>query len=184
MAYTRRSPHHRAPSSSLSSPSLIRKKYSLRRATTRTSSHAPPLPSISSPVPQDHRPVLVPLHPNLRRLPSRPFVNKDSDKDIVMRDPDQVIHIGAKRKRVASTNENALANGRPMRGMPRRKRLRTASMARRYVEYNSDDTDMDAGTASGPSSTTTEFREESGEEGSRTEEEEEEEEGEDESSSE
>lgn len=106
-----------------------------------------------------------------------------------MRDPDQVIQVGAKRKRVASTNENALAIGRPTRGISRRKRLRTTSMTRRYVEYLSDETDMDVDTVSSASSTADEAREETEEEedsGSGVENDEaedEEEEGEDESSS-
>lgn len=82
-----------------------------------------------------------------------------------------MIQVGAKRKRVASTNENALANGRPTRGSSRRKRLRTVSMTKRFVEYFSDDTDIEMGTASTPSSTATESREETEEEGPGTEEE-------------
>lgn len=98
-----------------------------------------------------------------------------------------MILVGAKRKRVASTNENALANGRPRRGISRRKRLRTTSMTRRYVEYLSDDTDMDVDTVSSTSNTADEVREETEEEvdseSGNEDEAEDEEEGEDESSS-
>ncbi|KAL9715431.1 hypothetical protein Ac2012v2_002094 [Leucoagaricus gongylophorus] len=134
MAYTRRPPHRRVSPLS-DSPAVFRKKYLLRRAIARTPSH---VPSLSSPTNQDHRPVLVPLHPNLRRLPSRASVRKVSDRDMVIRDLDQVTQVGAKRKR--STNENALANGQSVSS---RKRLRAISTARNHF---SDETDMDLDT--------------------------------------
>lgn len=77
-----------------------------------------------------------------------------------MRDPDQVIQVGTKRKRVAGINENALVNGRLTKGVSRRKRLRTTSMTRRYVEYLSDETDMDVDTLVSSSSTAEEDTEE------------------------
>ncbi len=91
-----------------------------------------------------------------------------------MRDPDQVIQAGAKRKRVASTNENALANGRPTRGPASRKRLKTSPLTRRRVEYFSDDTDTNMDSTSTLSSSAAEDEEESEEEASGTDDEEEE----------
>jgi len=141
----RRSPN-RVSSTSASSP-LERKKYLLRRPptsrrraialqlSTSTNSHASHA-SIST---ADLRPVLVPLHPNLRRLPSRILLAK---KDIVMRDASHSqlgVSIGSKRKRVVSSNENAHTGGRPTRGSGRLKRLRSASS--RQQDYPSDESE-------------------------------------------
>lgn len=179
MAHTRRSPQRRSPSSSLSSPPAARKKYSLRRPTTRASSHA--LRPSASP-PPDYRPVLVPLHPNLRRLPFRHSACKDSDKDLAMRDSDQVVKVGVKRKRVAGTNENALASAPKTRGSSRRKRLRTVVMTNRFVGYSSEETDVEMDAASNLSSGTADSVDETeGESG--TDEEDDQDEDEDESSS-
>jgi hypothetical protein len=68
------------------------------------------------------RPVLAALHQNLRRLPSRlllaatsatrqPHHRKSNpstarDRDVSMRDVEETVQIGTKRKRVASSNEN------------------------------------------------------------------------------
>ncbi|KAJ7219567.1 hypothetical protein GGX14DRAFT_592781, partial [Mycena pura] len=68
------------------------------------------------------RPVLVPLITNLRRRPSR---LQPSEK--LQDDPMPTVRLGAKRKRVPSTNENTHAGGRPTRGSGRLKRLRSAS---------------------------------------------------------
>ncbi|KAJ7685453.1 hypothetical protein DFH06DRAFT_43508 [Mycena polygramma] len=66
------------------------------------------------------RPVLVPLHTNLRRRPSR-LASSDKSQD----DPMPPAQLGSKRKRVPSANENAHAGGRPTRGSGRLKRLRS-----------------------------------------------------------
>lgn len=66
------------------------------------------------------RPVLVPLHTNLRRRPSR-FQSSGKLQD----DPMPPAELGSKRKRVPSANENAHAGGRPTRGSGRLKRLRS-----------------------------------------------------------
>ncbi|KAF8163572.1 hypothetical protein B0H34DRAFT_328730 [Crassisporium funariophilum] len=141
MAHARRSPQHRAPSSSISSPSTIRRN-SLRRATatSRSSSHASSL-SVSSPVHQTHRPVLVPLQANLRRLPSRTHLaQKDKEFNQLMRDSSHVIQVGTKRKRVVSSNENAHTHGRPTRGSGRLKRLRSNVT----TTYNNSSTSEDS----------------------------------------
>ncbi|KDR73605.1 hypothetical protein GALMADRAFT_142074 [Galerina marginata CBS 339.88] len=123
MAHARRSPQHRAPSSSISSPSTTRRN-TLRRSASRLASHAPSQ-FISSLLPQSLRPVLVPLQPNLRPLPSRSqLVQKDEGPNQLMRDSSHVI-TGSKRKRVVSSNENAHTHGRSTRGSGRLKRLRT-----------------------------------------------------------
>lgn len=82
--------------------------------------------------------MLVPLHPNLRRLPSRLVL---AQKDEEMRDlsrPNFSVQVGSKRKRVASSNENAHVNGRPSRVNGRRlKRLKSSSSSR--MDYTSDE---------------------------------------------
>lgn len=66
------------------------------------------------------RPVLAALHQNLRRLPSRLLLaaqstatrhKRERNRDSSMRDvePELAVQIGAKRKRVVSSNENAVA---------------------------------------------------------------------------
>ncbi|PPQ73594.1 hypothetical protein CVT26_010492 [Gymnopilus dilepis] len=122
MAHTRRSPQHRAPSSSISSPSATRRN-TLRRSGGRLASHASSQ-FVTSPLPKAHRPVLVPLHPNLRRLPSRVHLGQKEGYEQLMRDSSHVT-TGSKRKRVESSNENAHAPGIATRGTGR-KRLRTA----------------------------------------------------------
>ncbi|TFK42331.1 hypothetical protein BDQ12DRAFT_597055 [Crucibulum laeve] len=150
MAHPRRSPHHRAPSSSISSPVTTRRN-TLRRATTQGSSHAPSQ-SISSPLPV-HRRVLVPVQPNLRRQPSRRLLLKGQDTDIEMRDSSHIVQVGAKRKRVASTNENAHTHGRPARGAGKLKRQKSVNTTRRFDESDNESTSeasgMEVDTASG-----------------------------------
>lgn len=102
-------------SASLQDPSLNRRKLQARRATStrrrvftftsnsyiasNPSSHA----SGSSP-PTSPRPVLVPVHFNLRRLPSRILLDeKDSMRDA---SNGYEVSIGMKRKRVVSGSEN------------------------------------------------------------------------------
>src|SRR5260221_6441618 len=134
MAHARRLPQHRAPSSSISSPSTTRRK-TLRRAARRLASDAT-TEFISSPLPHRHRPPLVPLQANLRRLPSRiRLAAKGGDFDSQMR---TVLHVtvGSKRKRLGAGNENALANGRGGRSSKRRK---MASEIRRSFSSTSEE---------------------------------------------
>ncbi|KAF8643787.1 hypothetical protein AX16_008806 [Volvariella volvacea WC 439] len=142
MAQARRSPQKQAPISSVSSPSAHRKKYPSRRSPPNrkrstvsprspcSTSHAPHA-SISSP--PDLRPVLVPLHPNLRRLPSRLGL---FEKENRMRETSTATtQVGVKRKRVTSAHENP--HGRPTRGASKYKRLKGESRSRQ--EYSSDE---------------------------------------------
>jgi hypothetical protein len=66
------------------------------------------------------RPVLVPLHTNLRRRPPRLQATEKLQDD-----PMPPVQLGSKRKRVVSSNENAHGGGRPTRGSGRLKRLRS-----------------------------------------------------------
>ncbi|KAF7363704.1 Protein kinase domain-containing protein [Mycena sanguinolenta] len=92
------------------------RKYHLRRSPT---SHR--LVRLeSTPELGRHRPVLVPLHTNLRRRPAR-----SQDEEKLQDDPMPPAALGSKRKRVPSANENAHAGGRPTRGSGRLKRLRS-----------------------------------------------------------
>jgi hypothetical protein len=123
MAHARRSPQHRAPSLSISSPFPARRKVSKRatRLATDASSYF-----VSSPFLNGIRPPLVPLQANLRRLPSRIRIAvKDGDLG-PMRDSSHVI-AGSKRKRVTSINENAHNQNKLAHGSKRR---RTASEIR------------------------------------------------------
>ncbi|KAF5389955.1 hypothetical protein D9757_003564 [Collybiopsis confluens] len=82
----------------------------------------------------DIRPVLVPLHPNLRRLPSRVHL---VEKPMEICDTDQNPRVGSKRKRVASGgNENTHHGGRPTRGSGQLKRFKTS---RKSDETSEDD---------------------------------------------
>lgn len=126
MAYVRRSPHHRDSSS----PSA--RKYPLRRSPTsrRRRNLSEELPHSS-----DIRQVLVPLHPNLRRLPSRrylaqPVQSKKSDSHMAR-------HAGIKRKRVASMNTSNENVSHLTRTRARTKRLRSESLpSTRQVNYS------------------------------------------------
>jgi hypothetical protein len=71
----------------------------------------------------DIRPVLVPLHPNLRRLPSRIFSEKSAVSETL--DPHMNVQVGSKRKRVASgSNENIQTSSRSRAAPGKIKRLR------------------------------------------------------------
>ncbi|PFH54124.1 hypothetical protein AMATHDRAFT_44673 [Amanita thiersii Skay4041] len=99
------------------------------------------------------RPVLVPLHPNLRRLPSRLLLaQKASEKvsESVMRNSGHVaIQTGSKRKRVMSMNENVISNGRNTRGTERAKRLRSSYEDSDAVSsQDQNEMDVDASNAS------------------------------------
>jgi mitogen-activated protein kinase kinase kinase 13 len=124
MAQQRRSPYRQRQTSSSSNSSIARRKYLLRHphptsagASKPASSHA----SVASTSPTD-RAVLVPLHLNLRRLPSRLRLFA---RDTMCRADTFAARVGAKRKRVPSGNENAHAGGRPTRGPGRMKRQRS-----------------------------------------------------------
>ncbi|KII89063.1 hypothetical protein PLICRDRAFT_40703 [Plicaturopsis crispa FD-325 SS-3] len=144
----RRSPHRvSATSTSTTSsgpPPLSRKRYSLRRipGSSRrralavanrfphaSSSHAPSTTDASDDDSElgSQRQVLVPLHPNLRRLPSRVLLIPKNEPEMRHREFDDA-PVGAKRKRVASaSNENEHTHGHPTRGSGRMKRLRSAN---------------------------------------------------------
>jgi mitogen-activated protein kinase kinase kinase 13 len=134
----RRSLHRVLSSSSTSQSPLERKKYPLRHSSHsrqrafESGHNLHPTPSSHDPGASNIRPVLVPLHPNLRRLPSRLF----SGQKEVMRDASHNIAVGSKRKRVVSSNENAHSGGRPARGAGRMKRMRSTSSQQ---EYSSDE---------------------------------------------
>ncbi|KAJ7744952.1 hypothetical protein DFH07DRAFT_963486 [Mycena maculata] len=92
------------------------RKYHLRRSPTSRRL----LRQESTPELGPRRPVLVPLHTNLRR---RPWRQQDPEK---LQDDDMTtVQLGSKRKRVASANENAHGGGRRTRGSGRLKRLRS-----------------------------------------------------------
>ncbi|KDQ61060.1 hypothetical protein JAAARDRAFT_124777 [Jaapia argillacea MUCL 33604] len=133
---------HRRPTSSVSSTSTTaQSRYKLRHSpTSRKRSYTRPKPVVvnshassasSDSLPETPRAVLVPLHPNLRRLPSRLHLAEKA----VMRDASDTIQaqVGSKRKRVVSGNENVTGGGRPNR---RVKRLRSAS---RRAETSEDE---------------------------------------------
>lgn len=118
---------HRSPQRITSaSPPLARPRRPLRRSPTPR--RRKPISNLSN-----SRPVLVPLHPNLRRLPSRIYLEQ---KDSEMREITGY-QVGSKRKRVTGTNENAHTGGRPTRGAGTLKRQRIASDTR--LNYTSDD---------------------------------------------
>lgn len=97
-----------------------------------------------SPLPKAERPVLVPLQPNLRRLPSRIHLSqKQGISDQSMRESSHVI-TGSKRKRVVSSNENAHNHGRPTRGSGRLKRLRVGHASNFYQTSTSDESQSEA----------------------------------------
>ncbi|KIP08866.1 hypothetical protein PHLGIDRAFT_357502 [Phlebiopsis gigantea 11061_1 CR5-6] len=138
MAQQQRRPAQRATSSSTDralypvrklpsrrGPQSRRRVFTIPAAFSQTSrSHG----SVASSSPPDSpRAVLVPLHFNLRRLPSRSFLDsKDSMHDAVP--------TGSKRKRAVSGSENALANNRS----------RSGNMVKRRRASNSSDEDEDA----------------------------------------
>ncbi|KIK59498.1 hypothetical protein GYMLUDRAFT_201639 [Collybiopsis luxurians FD-317 M1] len=111
-------------------PSPGRKRATKARSTSSASSdgfHA------STSRELDIRPVLVALHPNLRRLPSRVYL---VEKPMDICDAESNPRVGSKRKRVASGgNENSQHGGRPARGSGRLKRFK----ASRKSDETSDD---------------------------------------------
>ncbi|KAJ3906162.1 hypothetical protein F5879DRAFT_947549 [Lentinula edodes] len=91
------------------------------------------------------RPVLVPLHQNLRRLPSRTHL---AGKHIDIDDSSMNLRVGSKRKRVASgSNENAQHGSHSSRGSGRFKRFkssRQSSETSEDEELSSMDVDVDS----------------------------------------
>lgn len=114
----RRSPIRPTPSSHLTrrNPNIRRSSAARKRALALR---------LQSPPVSHARPVLVALHPNLRRLPSR-LLLAEKDANMAIRDNHIPVQVGTKRKRVAAPNENAHTHGRPTRGSGRLKRQRSA----------------------------------------------------------
>lgn len=136
----------------LANSTFGRRKYPLRRpspnrkraAKARSDSSSKPdvFHASSASRDLDIRPVLVPLHPNLRRLPSRILL---AEKHIDILDSEMNPRVGSKRKRVTSAgNENAQVGGRPTRGSGRLKRFKSS---RKSDETSEDEESMqvDAG---------------------------------------
>jgi hypothetical protein len=73
-------------------------------------------------------------------LPSRIFAQKDQEKN--MRESSHVVQVGAKRKRVASTNENTRTYGTRS---GRLKRLRSASGTTKHYSSTSEESGSDLG---------------------------------------
>ncbi|KAF8136481.1 hypothetical protein EV363DRAFT_736842 [Boletus edulis] len=139
----RRSPHRlsTSPSSSYQkTKSSLRHSSAARRALafvnrfqrSTIGSHPSRASASSSSDTVSVRPILATLQPNLRRLPSRQYLLQKNS----MRDVSQTfdVSVGSKRKRVIPLNENAHANGRPMRGSGRPKRRRAVA-----VDSDTDD---------------------------------------------
>ncbi|KAF9014072.1 hypothetical protein BDQ17DRAFT_1419000 [Cyathus striatus] len=137
-AHQRRSPQSRKISHETALPHPPRKQYSLR-ATSRSYSHAS-TQDTSSPISPNQRKPLVPLQPNLRHPSSRTLAHKGQYRNQDMREVGHVV--GTKRKRVASTNENAHTNAKSMRGLGSLKRPRP-----NYHDSDSE-SEMDIDTAS------------------------------------
>ncbi len=135
MAHARRSPQHRAPSSSISSPFPTRRKVS-KRATSRLASDASSY-FVSSPFLNGIRRPLVPLQANLRRLPSRIRIAVKDDDLGPMRDSSHVI-AGSKRKRVASINENAHNQNRLTHSSKRRRTASEIRGSKRHISTSEE----------------------------------------------
>ncbi|KAF8633837.1 hypothetical protein AX15_001214 [Amanita polypyramis BW_CC] len=114
-------------------------------------------PSRQAPLSSDieqSRPVLVLLHPNLRRLPSRILLaQKAHQKDMrtapVHEQSLGSLRTGAKRKRVFSANENVVSNGRPTGNLECAKRLRSSySSSDERNDVEQAEMDVDASTIS------------------------------------
>lgn len=146
MAQLRRSPQHHPLSPSAHSPTTSRKKYLLRRPppsrrrVTAVSSSSPSTSHAPHASPPHHRTVLAPLHPNLRRLPSRQVLAQ-KDNGMHLSNCNE-LQAGKKRKRVPTANENLGLSERSTRG--RAKRLR-GSMGQVH-RYNTNEDDDDEST--------------------------------------
>lgn len=127
MAHVRRSPQHRDP------PSPPTRKYPLRGSPpSRRRRH-------NSEELRNHldiRQVLVPLHPNLRRLPSRLLIAQPSQPDKILHMARHAAQVGTKRKRVASVNASNENSSQATRVRTRAKRLRSDTHSTiQHVEY-------------------------------------------------
>lgn len=142
MAYRRTSPQT-SYSSAASSPTP-RPKHKLPRRSPpahlprhkRTASA-----EVSERALSEDRPALVPVQPNLRRLPTRALQLSRTDEDMrAPNDSDSCPRAGSKRKRVASANENVASTSarNPARGASRIKRLRSESGRRVNGDGDSD----------------------------------------------
>ncbi|KAJ4487679.1 hypothetical protein J3R30DRAFT_3430302 [Lentinula aciculospora] len=124
-------------------PSPTKKRAAAARATYSTNSDVFHASNSSRDI--DIRPVLVPLHQNLRRLPSRVHL---AGKHIDIYDASMDTRVGSKRKRVASgSNENAQHGGRSSRGSSRLKRFKSSRQSSETSEDNdlsSMDVDADS----------------------------------------
>ena len=158
MAYVgRRTTSHSSPS-----PKARRLRRQVSAQITRSRSASKNIISQPTPLSSDieqSRPVLVPLHPNLRRLPSRILLAQKAVKaDTVMRQHSYgSLRAGAKRKRVCNANEN-IANGRLTRN-GRAKRLRSCSASDEDDTVDRNEMDIDASAFSGTASDESECEE-------------------------
>jgi hypothetical protein len=138
MAHSRRSPQHRIPSPPA-------RKYPLRRSPP--SRRRQELDEFGQP--SDIRPVLVPLHQNLRRLPSRLYLGQidQSDKDNFM--APHVARVGTKRKRVANRSARNENTAHYTRASTRSKRRRSDNLPTprktNYVTTTDEDEDEEVG---------------------------------------
>jgi hypothetical protein len=130
---------YRSPSSSLSRSRYTRRRlHSRRRAAVSFKTNQPTISSHDSTPPSSPtllRPVLVPLHLNLRRLPSRLNINKSYNTRYAS--TVRTAHVGEKRKRVAASNENAHNGARLLKSHGRFKRQRSSRRT-----YNNDDDEV------------------------------------------
>ncbi|TDL25008.1 hypothetical protein BD410DRAFT_72283 [Rickenella mellea] len=141
MANRRSPPSNPYPTHSLRLSSRSRHKYQLRNSPLgkkRGLVKADPDSHASSST-SPSRPVLVPLHPNLRRLPSRVMTySRNMLRNFSGASQNFNVPVGAKRKRIASGNENTYVSGRGTRDRPRFKRQRSMNSR----EDTSDDENM------------------------------------------
>ncbi|KAI0032283.1 hypothetical protein K488DRAFT_50223 [Vararia minispora EC-137] len=110
-------------------------------ASSHASSSAPSPPSST-----DNRPVLAPLHFNLRRLPSRLALSDKAPMRAVSGPTS--IQTGSKRKRVVSGNENASSGRSRSGGRCKRRRGSTCSATSDDESVSGMDVDRDATAAS------------------------------------
>lgn len=145
----RRPPYRSPPTSPLTRGSHYKRRslYSKRRVVGFNRILDPTAISHGRSASTHPRPVLVPLHLNLRRLPSRARFLKEESMPIATRKHD--VQVGSKRKRVGSVNENVYNGGRPTKGPGSYKRQRStrkyASSDEGEVITSSMDVDDDPG---------------------------------------
>ncbi|KAF4576652.1 hypothetical protein EYR40_000899 [Pleurotus pulmonarius] len=131
MVMAQRRPQHRGSHTT----ALDSRRYPCRRSPPQKRASAHPAPSYDTAF-HEVRPVLVPLHPNLRRLPSRLLNNEKEDMTRYENGHSEVL-AGSKRKRVVSRNENA--NGSSRGSL---KRLRSVSSS--FQEDSSEEEEHSA----------------------------------------